>query len=145
MPLLADTSVWVAYLRQGLRGPARALDGWLAAGGVVLCGPVAAEILAGAPLSSRGTLRQLLGGLDWVHLDQDGWFRAGEAAAELRAKGNTVALTDIQVALAAIAGRAELWTFDGDFQRVATALPELRFFRPVESSEAPTDTSPTDT
>ena len=48
MKVLPDTSIWVEFLRHGTAGPAAALDGLLAKGSVVVCGPVISELLVGA-------------------------------------------------------------------------------------------------
>ena len=48
MTVLADTSVWVECLRRGKGSTSDRLDGLLVAGEVLVCGPVVAELLAGA-------------------------------------------------------------------------------------------------
>ncbi len=130
MTVLADTSVWVEYLRQGTKGPARALDGLLERGEVVLCGPVVAELIAGTPSDRRAELWNLLAGLPWIDLNPPQWRRAGEAAGELRQQGRSVPLTDIEVAVAAVDGGAQLWTRDADFQQIAGVLKGLNRFEP---------------
>lgn len=130
MRVLADTSVWVDYLRHGAAGPAAALDGLLAAGGVVMCGPVAAELLAGISDRARDDLWQQLAGLPWADLERLQWRQIGEAAAAVRRSGMTVALTDIEIAVASMAADADLWSRDSDFDRLALALPGVRRFAP---------------
>lgn len=126
MTVLADTSVWVDYLRHGTNGSAAELDALLAAGDVVLCGPVAAELLSGIAETGREELWQLLAGLRWAELGRAEWRRVGDVAAALRRSGTTVALTDIEIAVAAVGADALLWSRDSDFDRVAGALPDLR-------------------
>lgn len=126
MRVLADTSVWVDYLRHGADGPAGDLDGYLASGSVVLCGPVAAELLAGVADSGRDELWQLLAGLSWAELGREEWRRVGDVAAAVRRAGTTVALADIEIAVAAAAADAVLWSPDSDFARVEAVLPSLR-------------------
>ena len=46
--VLPDTSVWVDYSRRGARGPTASMRELLDRGEVATCGPVAAELLAGA-------------------------------------------------------------------------------------------------
>jgi predicted nucleic acid-binding protein len=36
-----------------------------------------------------------------------------------------VALTDIKIAVAAEVGKAAVWTFDSDFERLITVMPKL--------------------
>jgi predicted nucleic acid-binding protein len=52
----------------------------------------------------------------------------------VRERGASVPLTDIQIAVSAVAASAELWTRDADFERVSTVLSALRRFQPIEAS-----------
>jgi predicted nucleic acid-binding protein len=128
--VLADTSVWVQYLRRGRAGPAALLDDLLAKGEVVVCGPVVAELVAGAPADRRAELVGLLNALPWADLGRLQWAMVGEVAARLREQGFSTALTDIEIAVAAVHARAELWTRDSDFARIAKVLDSLSLFEP---------------
>lgn len=70
----------------------------------------------------------LLSGLAWADLGPDGWRRVGEVAAALRARGASVPLTDSEIAVAAAASGARLWSRDSDFARIGAVLPELERF-----------------
>jgi predicted nucleic acid-binding protein len=128
--VLADTSVWVEYLRRGQAGKSARLDDLLARGEVVLCGPVVAELVAGAATARRAELTALLNALPWVDLRRPEWVQVGELAARLRDHGVTTALTDVEIAVAAVAAGAELWTWDSDFARIAEVLGSLSLFAP---------------
>ena len=130
MTVLADTSIWVEYLRHGKESRAARLDDLLVAGDVVACGPVVAELLAGAKSPDRGRLWLLLTGLPWAELGPVQWQSVGETAARLRERGETLALTDIEIAVAAVDSSSRLWTRDSDFGRVRGVLPALQFFDP---------------
>ncbi|MDA8071544.1 MAG: PIN domain-containing protein [Actinomycetota bacterium] len=130
MSVLADTSVWVEYLRAGKGSSSARLDDLLAAGEVLVCGPVVAELLAGAKPPDRGRLWLLLTGLPWADLGLVQWQGVGETAARLRERGETVALTDVEIAVAAVDSAARLWTRDSDFERLRGVLPALQFFDP---------------
>ena len=131
MIVLPDTSVWVRYLRRGTATAVGAeLDAHLEGRAVVVCGPVLAALLAGTPEDRQAQLWSLLGALPWAQLDAEEWRLVGETAARLRAAGLTVGLTDICIAVAAAEVGAALWTLDGDFGRVAKALPTLRLHEP---------------
>lgn len=54
----------------------------------------------------------------------------GETAARLRERGETIALSNIEIAVAAVDSSSRLWTRDSDFKRARGALPALRFFDP---------------
>ena len=130
MTVLADTSVWVDYLRRGRRSQAVRLDDLLVAGEVVVCGPVVAEVLAGTKTPDRSTLWLLLAGLPWANLGPVQWQTVGDAAGRLRERGEATALTDIEIAVAAVDSSSQLWTREEDFQRIRGVLPALRFFEP---------------
>lgn len=123
--VLADTSVWVDYLRHGVDGPAGRMDSLLADREIVVCGPVVAELLVGARDEDREPLWDSLRALDWASLERDGWRAVGEIAATLRVSGGAVALTDIEIAVAAQRAPAKLWSGESDFERVAAVLDGL--------------------
>ncbi|MGH9304066.1 MAG: PIN domain-containing protein [Acidimicrobiales bacterium] len=130
MTVLADTSIWVEYLRRGRESKAARLDDLLVAGDLVTCGPVVAELLAGAKSPGRGRLWLLLTSLPWADLGPVQWQSVGEAAGRLRERGETVALTDIEISVAAVDSSSRLWTRDSDFKRVRSVLPALQLFDP---------------
>ncbi len=129
MRVLPDTSIWVEYLRHGAEGAAWELDGLLERDAVVVCGPVVAELLTGANLSNRGALWRMLRGMSWTPLGPDEWGRVGEVCGLLRERGQTVPLTDVCIAVSAIAGDATLWTADADFARIEAVAGDLRRYR----------------
>ncbi len=124
--LLPDTSVWVEYFRRGSDGAAGPLDELAARRELVTCGPVVVELLAGTSRDDRERLSRTLEGLPWVDLGRREWIRVGEIAGELRAAGATVALTDIEIAVAAMTAEAVVWSADSDFERIAAVVGELQ-------------------
>ena len=128
---MADTSVWVDYLRTGHRGRAAALDGIIERGEIVVCGPIAAELVAGTTDRRRDELWQLLDGLRWASIDRAEWHLVGDISAALRQRGSAVPLTDIEIAVAAVASDSSLWTRDAHFDRIADALPRLLRYAPA--------------
>lgn len=130
MTVLADTSIWIDYFRRGKGSKAARLDELLTAGDVVVCGPVVAELLAGAKVADRAKLWRLLTGLPWADLGRPQWQNVGETAARLRERGESVPLTDIEIAVAAVDTTAELWTRDADFTRIRLVLTGLQLFEP---------------
>jgi predicted nucleic acid-binding protein len=120
--VLPDTSIWVAYLRAGAEGITRELNLALDHREVLACGPVVAELVAGARPPDRATLIASLTGLPWADLDHQAWQSVGLLAAELRDLGQTLPLTDLEIAVAAHRAGAALWTADRHFERVAVLL-----------------------
>lgn len=123
--IIPDTSVWVDFSRRGDRGRAAALRGLLEAGEVATCGPVAAELLAGAEGEVAERLWETLHSLPWAELPPQAWREAGSLAGDLRRRGSSLPLTGVVIAVAAVGEGHALWTFDGDFTRIREALPEL--------------------
>lgn len=124
---LPDTSAWVHYLRRGPEDPWGSQVGdALENSELLTCGPVVAELLTGTSERDRERLSATLRALDWVDLGRSEWIAVGELAAELRSAGETVPLTDVSIAVAALEAEAELLTADSDFDRIARVEPALR-------------------
>lgn len=123
--IVADTSVWIEYLRRGENGWARELDEHLARGETMMCGPVLAELVAGVPAERRNDYALRLRALPWSGLDRDGWLRAGLVRGDLRRAGFTASLIDIAIAVSAAQAGASLWTADAAHERIAVAMNDL--------------------
>jgi predicted nucleic acid-binding protein len=123
--IVADTSVWIEYLRGGEAGWAWELDELLARGELMMCGPVLAELVAGVPDERRSDYALRLRALPWSGLDRDGWLRAGLLRGDLRRSGFTASLIDIAIAISAAQAGASLWTGDAAHERVAAAMDDL--------------------
>jgi len=128
--VVVDTSIWVDYLRHGPEGDGQVLDELLQRDEVLACGPVVAELLAGARVADRAQLWELFAGLPWADLDRSHWRSIGEAAAALRAKGAQLPLTDVTIAVVAAQAGASVWSRDSDFDRMGLALSAFRRFEP---------------
>ncbi len=123
--VLPDTSVWVQYLREGSSGNAAELGNLLETREAMCCGPVAAELIGGAREPDRNALWRVLGGLPWARLERREWRTVGTTAGALRARGETVPLTDVMIGVAAAGAGATVWTADSDFDRLAHVLDGL--------------------
>jgi predicted nucleic acid-binding protein len=127
--ILPDTSVWVDFSRRGERGEAARMHEFLDAGEVATCGPVAAELLAGAEGEVAERMWETLSSLPWARLDPPAWRQAGTVAGHLRRGGRTLPLTDVAIAVAAARAGYVLWVLDSDFQRLAEALDGLELYK----------------
>ncbi|HEY7199161.1 MAG TPA: PIN domain-containing protein [Candidatus Dormibacteraeota bacterium] len=125
MTVLADTSVWVDFLKIGSCGPAADLALLLRDRDVVLCGQVVGELLAGTRPEKREGLWTLLSGLPWLELRARGWRRVGELAGDARRRGYTLPLTDVQIAVLALENQARLWSRDAHFAQLGILEPAL--------------------
>jgi predicted nucleic acid-binding protein len=132
--ILPDTSVWIDYLGAtasssragGNTSPAEELDALIEDGQIVICGPVIAELMAGARGHQRDELARQLGAHPWIEIKHADWLAVGHAAARLQERGQMTPLIDVQIAVCAVCAKAELWTLDRDFERIAESLQELR-------------------
>lgn len=102
----------------------------LDAGEVVTCGPVVAELLAGADGVVAERMWEMLSSLRWAELDAVGWQQVGLTARRLRAAGAILPLTDLTIAVASARAGYGLWSFDGDFERIAALLEGLELYEP---------------
>ncbi len=123
--ILPDTSIWVAYLRPGSDDVTEELGAALDRDEVLTCGPVVAELVAGAQQRDREVLLDSFRGLPWADLGREAWGLVGVLAAELRARGEILPLTDLEIAVAAHTAAATLWTADRDFERLPPRLDGL--------------------
>lgn len=128
--VLPDTSVWVSFFRGGRGGDAERLAELVAAGEAAICGPVFAELLAGADEEQRAHLLDTVFELPWAELDRRGWLQVGDVARKLNRAGRKVPLTDLAIAVASVRAGHALWTLDADFERIRPALPELTLYEP---------------
>jgi predicted nucleic acid-binding protein len=123
--VLPDTSIWIAYLRPGGEDITRELSATLERREVLACGPVVAELVAGARPRDRATLLASLAGLPWAELDHQAWQSVALLAGELRDRGQVIALTDLEIAVAAHSSGAALWSSDHHFKRLVPILTGL--------------------
>ena len=124
--VLIDSSVWIALLRGGVpdlreRLATRAADG----GRIVMCEPVAMELLAGAKPSAMADIERLVDGLPSLILDPILDFRvAADLSRRARTAGRTVR-SSMDCLIAAVATRhdALLVHHDRDFDVLAAVSP----------------------
>lgn len=127
MIVLPDTSIWVDYFRD--HEPASGhVEVLVQEGALAICGPILAELVAGADAPQRNEVRVALSTLPYVDLGRDEWRQAGELSHELRRRGQVVPLMDVLIAVAATRSEAALWTRDRDFARIAEVAPALTLY-----------------
>ena len=94
------------------------------------CGPVVAELLAGADGEVAERIWQTLSSLRWAELDSAGWRQVGLTARRLREAGTVLPLTDLTIAVVTARAGHVLWSFDGDFERIDPVLDGLELYGP---------------
>jgi predicted nucleic acid-binding protein len=128
--VLPDTSVWIPYFRSVSGDDGDHLEGLIADGEVAICGPVLAELLAGAGDGGQASIMDTVGSLPFAVLDRVPWQEVGAVAHRLRRSGQRLPLTDLAIAVAAANAGYALWSLDSDFERIAPVLDGLELYRP---------------
>jgi len=100
----------------------------LDSGEVATCGPVVAELLAGAEGEVAERMWETLSSLPWVELSSAAWREVGATARRLRRAGHTLPLTDLVIAVAAARAGHALWSLDSDFERIRPVLDGLELY-----------------
>ncbi|MBI4236344.1 MAG: PIN domain-containing protein [Chloroflexi bacterium] len=117
--MIADTSVWVQYLRAPNSPEGREVEALLARRELRTTGVVLAEIIQGARSEDeRKDLAESLDALPYLALDKAGWMKVGDMSRTLRRQGRPVPLTDLAVAVVALEHDLALFTLDQHFRRV---------------------------
>jgi predicted nucleic acid-binding protein len=120
---LVDSSAWIAFLR-GDAAAVRRVDPLLATDRAAIWGPIAAEVLSGAPSRKDfDHLKRLLHGLEWLADPPSLWERVADARFYLARKGAQASLVDLAIALTALDAGHTILTRDGDFRRIRTVVP----------------------
>lgn len=113
--ILADTSVWIAHLRQGSSDLERALEA-----GEVLCHPHVVGELACGNLRNRETILELLRALPAATLATDDEVLA--CIERNRLHGTGLGYTDVHLLASALLTPTRLWTLDTALGREARRL-----------------------
>jgi predicted nucleic acid-binding protein len=121
--ILVDTSVLVDYLRARTPRVRKLLVERQAA----ICGVVRAELLCGARTrEDESRIVAALAGFRSLEIPDSAWDDLGRHLFRLRQAGLAVPFQDALLATVAILHNIELWTTDGHFRMMQSALPELR-------------------
>jgi len=119
--ILADTSIWVDYLRGGRRGADSGMSQLLARGEILMHPFIVAEIALGSLHNRRKRLDEM-GSLLEVKVVQLSEVRHMIEAHSLYSKGS-IGLTDAHlIASCLLTPGTQLWTRDGALKKVAKAL-----------------------
>lgn len=118
---LIDTSVWIAFFRQGGEDAVQeAVRDALLEGAVHTCWPIRTELLVGARTAKAfESLDGLLESLPEIPLGEPVWRGAAELGFRLRRSGMTVPLPDLLIAQCALTAGCELWHADRHYDAVA--------------------------
>lgn len=117
--VVADTSVWIEYLKGGHEPTRLALRDLIRAEQAALVGVVLAELLQGCRSSREAdALLSKLTGLPFLETTFATWKRTGELSASLRRKGITLPLSDLVIAALALEHGCRVFALDPHFERI---------------------------
>ena len=124
--IVTDTSVIIDYLRAPSARLVKIIQGY----GAAICGPVIAEVYAGArtPADFKKYDRAL-SLFSIVPIPKKIWPSLGRNLALLSAKGITVPFPDALVATVALENDLELWQHDRHFPDIQKVIPGLKLFQ----------------
>ena len=132
--VIADTSVWIEYLRGDDETARAELPGFIRTEHVALVGVVLAELLQGCrtPKESGAILAEVTSH-QFLDAGFSTWQRVGELSASLRSSGIALSLSDILIATLALEHDCQVYTLDPHF----TQVPGLSLYRPPKRAATP--------
>lgn len=119
--IVADTSVWVAALRDKTSDEAHVLSALLDADEVALPVPVRIEILAGASKRDLPRLRRVLSALPLVYPGEETWQVIDGWLDRAAQTGQRFGFGDLLIGALASEAGALVWSLDADFRRMSRA------------------------
>jgi predicted nucleic acid-binding protein len=118
--IFVDTSVWIEALRSADSVAAIHLTALLDSDQVALAAPVRVEILAGVSNRDGPHLRRVLSALPVFFPTDETWARIDEWLVVARTAGERFGFADLLIAAIAADHDGQIWSFDGDFVRMAS-------------------------
>lgn len=118
--VLVDTSVWIAFFREGASRAAKELDVLLEEGSACFCGLVEAELLPGLRREDRTRVRALMAGLPCLEISTDIWTDVAEIQERSLAQGlGPFSIPDLILTAVALRNKVPLFSLDRHFVSLA--------------------------
>lgn len=134
--ILADTSVWIPYIRRQWHIPAvDELRTLLRRQEVMMTGLVLAEVLQGMRPADGQEVGRLLQALPFLDATKSTWVAAGILSSDLNRQGLPTPLADLVIGTIARENDCTVLALDSHFERV----PGLTLHEPDETGEAAHD------
>ena len=117
--VIADSNIWIHYLRNPKTQIGSALQALLDTDGALMVGVVLAEVLQGARTEREyTTLLPRLEAVPYEEVTKQTWSSAGRIGLQLRTEGRLIPLTDIVIAAQALEGDHQVFSLDAHFERI---------------------------
>ena len=131
--VIADSAIWIDYLKSRAAPATDILNDLLEAGQAVLVGIVVAEIFRGARTADQAiAMGELLAGVPYLETTRGTWERAGHIAQALDTVGQPIPLPDVIIGAMALENEHHVLTRDRHFERI----PGLRLYQPQDQPHA---------
>ena len=118
--VLVDTSVWIAFFREGSSSAAKKLDALLEECEVCICGLIEAELMPGIHKKDRARVRSLMTGLPCLETAVDIWNDVTDIQDRSLAQGlGPFSIPDLVVAAVALRHNVALFSLDKHFLSIA--------------------------
>ena len=117
--IFVDTSVWIAFLRNGTRPVVDELRLLIDADEVALASIVRLEILGGTSSKMLPTLRRTLAAVPTFYPSSGTWSLLETWIDRTVRAGQCFGAADLLIAALANEQRSSVWSLDADFERMA--------------------------
>jgi predicted nucleic acid-binding protein len=124
--VLIDTCAWIDFFKSRTGELGNNATSLIELNQAAITGVVIAELLQGVKHEKENQrLRVLLSSIHYLPTEDSDWMNAGKLAAQLRAKGLTLPLTDVLIATVALRNQVSVLTIDKHFQHLGVDLEEI--------------------
>jgi predicted nucleic acid-binding protein len=131
--VLVDTSVWIAFFREGSSSAARRLEVLLEEGEACICGLIEAELLPGLRREDRIRVRTLMTGLPCLETATDIWADVADIQERSLAQGlGPFSIPDLVVASVALRHEVPIFSLDKHFLSISR-VTGLQLWEPSPS------------
>jgi hypothetical protein len=118
MTILADSSIWIDYLRSG-KAPLADFESELVRGEIAICGMILAEVLSGVKNEQEAqVLKSRLLALPYLSEHRDTFVEAASLYSTLRKSGTSIPLSDCIISAIAMENECKLLTSDKHFEAI---------------------------
>lgn len=124
--VIADSSIWIEYFRVRESPVQEVMQNLLGQDEILVVGVALSEVLRGVKsVEEHNRVALAMRALPYAEAARETWVRCADIMRTLRSEGVTVHLADALIAAIAIEGGHEVYTRDGDFERI----PGVRLYR----------------